>query len=260
MMVRSTERPTKALRDTAGKPDLSYLLDIPQALEALARVFEQGAIKYERGNWKLGGKPDEEYLAAALRHITRFRNEGYYDPDIGSVHLANALWNLAALIELNYSGMPTLDPTFDQEAFQKKYGTPYTAEDFLADAKLAHDEMMQVTGVHPVSRGVPGSGVDEAELRDATFYAAQKDHETMQRVTRAYPNANNDRAQLRRTGLLYPGDRVTSSFDLTEGVVDDVASEHDERPYLVQWEDDQAHWHTRSELLLYAEPGDTRAR
>ncbi len=111
-----------ALRDNTGKPQLSFLLDFPKAFRALTEVFQQGAIKYARDNWKLGGKPDTEYLDAALRHVFAFRSGETYASDTGNHHLAHALWNLAALIELNSGDTPTSDPEFDQEAFVAKHG------------------------------------------------------------------------------------------------------------------------------------------
>lgn len=124
----------KALRYDQGKPELVYLLDFNRALDAVAKVCEQGAIKYAPLNWKKGGKPDEEYINSCLRHLKEWRNDGQYDRDLGTLHVANAAWNLLALLELNIcseqvcsetgigrSGYPTLDPTFDQEAFILKY-------------------------------------------------------------------------------------------------------------------------------------------
>jgi hypothetical protein len=35
-----------ALRFNTGKAPISYIFELPKAVEALARVFEQGAIKY----------------------------------------------------------------------------------------------------------------------------------------------------------------------------------------------------------------------
>lgn len=112
----------EALRYNAGKPELSYLLSLPKAVEALAKVFSQGAAKYTRGNWLLGGKPDEEYLDSCLRHLFASEHEDF-DPDTGCLHVAHAVWNLCALIELNQPG-PVFDPTFDQEAFESKYRVP----------------------------------------------------------------------------------------------------------------------------------------
>jgi hypothetical protein len=110
-----------AARDNAGKPELSYLLDLPRSLTALVKVFEQGARKYSRGNWLKGGKPDQEYLDSALRHLLALQTN-VYDADTGCMHAAHVVWNLLALIELNYPGWwPPLDPDFDQAAFEAKY-------------------------------------------------------------------------------------------------------------------------------------------
>ena len=110
---------TAALRYNAGKAELSYLLSIPDALTALCKVFAQGAVKYERDNWARGGKPDTEYLDAALRHLYAAQYEDH-DPDTGCSHVAHAVWNLCVLIELNGKG-PTFDPAFDQVAFTDRY-------------------------------------------------------------------------------------------------------------------------------------------
>lgn len=112
-----------ALRDNKGKDELSYLLDLPKANAALAHVFRQGAKKYSRGNWQLGGKPDTEYLDAALRHITKHVNEGVFDHETGALHLAHAIWNLAALIELNVAPVYDVFLTenkLDQDAEKKQ--------------------------------------------------------------------------------------------------------------------------------------------
>ena len=59
----------KALRFNEGKPKLSELLYFANALEDLAAVCSQGAIKYDSGNWLKGGKPLNEYLDSAMRHL-----------------------------------------------------------------------------------------------------------------------------------------------------------------------------------------------
>lgn len=122
-----------ALRDNAGKPQLSFVLGFRKALGALARVFEQGAIKYERDNWRKGGKPDQEYLDSAMRHLAALGSGELYDPDTGCLHAAHVMWNMGALLELNTlsdydagNGLgrpayPDLDPSFDQAAFEAKY-------------------------------------------------------------------------------------------------------------------------------------------
>lgn len=104
----------EAARMNNGKPQLSYLLEFPTAITAFARVKELGAAKYERGNWKKGGKPDHEYLDACMRHLTAFMEGEKVADDSGCLHLAHAAWNLFALMELNYPG-----ETCDQELFDK---------------------------------------------------------------------------------------------------------------------------------------------
>ncbi len=113
---------TEAMRANEGKSRLDLFLAFDNALSAVADVLGQGAVKYEEDNWLLGGKPDGEYLASAMRHILAFRSGEVYDPDIGTMHIANAAWNLLALIRLNYRDIPTINPGFDQAAFLARYG------------------------------------------------------------------------------------------------------------------------------------------
>jgi hypothetical protein len=94
-----------------GKAQLDFILDFPIAMEAFCRVKELGMAKYDRDNWKLGGKPDAEYLAACLRHMMAHASGELYASDSGCLHLAHAMWNLAALIELN------VKETHDAELF-----------------------------------------------------------------------------------------------------------------------------------------------
>ena len=117
-----TVQPDVALRDNAGKPELAYVLDLRHALEALAAVFSQGAVKYLPRNWMKGGKEDDEYLGAALRHLLKYRNGEDYDQETGCLHMAHVMWNVSALIELNLRHHDVLDPEFDQAAFLARYG------------------------------------------------------------------------------------------------------------------------------------------
>lgn len=104
----------EALRMNNGKPQLGYLLQFPTAIQAFARVKELGAAKYEKGNWKKGGKPDDEYIDAAMRHMMAFVEGEKIAEDSGCLHLAHAAWNLFALMELNYPGEVYDKTLFDQ--------------------------------------------------------------------------------------------------------------------------------------------------
>lgn len=111
----------KALRFNEGKAELSLVLDFGSALDKLTKVMSQGAIKYDDKNWLKGGKPDKEYLDSALRHITAYVEGEAWDKDIGTHHIANAAWNMLALLRCNQNDLPNLDPEFDQDAFKAKY-------------------------------------------------------------------------------------------------------------------------------------------
>lgn len=101
---------TEALRFNSGKPKLGYFLrSFPKALEAVARVKEFGANKYGDDNWRLGNKPDEEYIDSLSRHIIAFLQNETYDKDSGCHHIGHAIWNLSALLELNYQNTPVID-------------------------------------------------------------------------------------------------------------------------------------------------------
>lgn len=114
---------SQAMRYNTGKPELHYLFTLPKAAIAITRVFEQGATKYEQYNYLKGNKPDVEYIDAALRHIERHLDGEIYDPDIGTLHIANAAWNLMALLHLNMGMYLPISPGFDQEAFVATWET-----------------------------------------------------------------------------------------------------------------------------------------
>jgi hypothetical protein len=110
---------TTAARHNANKPRLSQVLWFGPALAALAAHAEAGRLKYPdvpndgryTPNWLLGGKPDEEYLDAAMRHLEQLTLGHVYDDETHTMHAAAVMWNMAALITCNYPGLPKVDPT-----------------------------------------------------------------------------------------------------------------------------------------------------
>jgi hypothetical protein len=101
---------SEALRFNSDKPMMAYFMrSFPKMTEAVARVKEMGAIKYNDGNWKLGNKPDDEYWNSMFRHLTYIFGGEDYDKDTGCLHIAHAVWNLCALLELNYPDLPARD-------------------------------------------------------------------------------------------------------------------------------------------------------
>ena len=106
---------SEALRFNEGKPSLAYILQFANPMKAIARIMEFGAIKYDDGNWRKGGKPDGEYLNSMMRHLTSWIHGEKYCKDSGCSHLGHAIWNLMALHELNHP-----DEIIDDEVFKRQ--------------------------------------------------------------------------------------------------------------------------------------------
>lgn len=114
-----------AKRFNEGKPKLGYVLYWPHFLEAFARVCENGEIKYGQFNWKKGGKPDEEYLHSAVRHIVAVLDGEDFDEEYGTHHLAHAAWNIMTWMDLNRSDK-IVSSNFAElrKALEEKYARP----------------------------------------------------------------------------------------------------------------------------------------
>ena len=101
-----------AKRDNSSKPPVDKVLLFKRGLEMLATHMAAGEAKYpndsETGqpNWMLGGKPDEEYLGAATRHLMKLRSGEFYDEEMGTPHGAAIVWNILAMLTLNYADHP----------------------------------------------------------------------------------------------------------------------------------------------------------
>ena len=97
-----------ALRDNAGKPELDQLFHFMPALLEWTAHISAGRDKYPdtdgRPNWLACGKPDREYLNAALRHLGAIINGEEYDAELGTTHAAAVLWNLCAYVTCNKAG------------------------------------------------------------------------------------------------------------------------------------------------------------
>lgn len=85
-----------------GKPQLSHLLDFPNAIKELTLALTEGTEKYGRMNWAKG-MPPEEIVDSLLRHLMAWRSGEMVDPDSKSkaTHLAKVLSNALMLCELH---------------------------------------------------------------------------------------------------------------------------------------------------------------
>jgi hypothetical protein len=74
------------------KPDLTH---VPiEAMWAMGEAFTYGAKKYEADNFR-EGLAVRRQIAAAIRHIYQFLDEGDIDKESGCKHLGSALASLA---------------------------------------------------------------------------------------------------------------------------------------------------------------------
>lgn len=83
-----------------GKIMMSLLLDMSEALKAVAEVGTFGAKKYTRGGWLEVPNGYNRYTDAMMRHLMA---EGEYDDGeggIGTLHDAQVAWNALARLTL----------------------------------------------------------------------------------------------------------------------------------------------------------------
>lgn len=99
---RNEELANTAARHNNGKCPMHYLLLFPNAMRWLAWVCHTGERKYAYLNWRQGGKPDREYFDSAIRHLQQHFDGEMFEEESGCPHVAHALWNLAAYLDLNF--------------------------------------------------------------------------------------------------------------------------------------------------------------
>ena len=98
-----TFAPLKAARDNKGKPQLSFMLDIPVAMAGVCKQFELGVEKYDRDNFKKG-LDKNELIDSAMRHLMDYKAGVEVDVDSNQCHTFAAAWNLLILAEQHSFG------------------------------------------------------------------------------------------------------------------------------------------------------------
>lgn len=96
------DRHDKAVKNDAGK--LRMELIPPDALEALARILTDGAIKYSSRNWELGMEWSRPY-GALLRHLLAWWSGQDNDPESGHSHMWHVLTNAVFLTSYQQRGI-----------------------------------------------------------------------------------------------------------------------------------------------------------
>lgn len=74
-------------------------------LEDIARVYTEGAKKYDDNTWQNLDNGYQRYKAALLRHLLEFEKGNEIDPETGCHHLAQVCWNSIALLYLSKHSM-----------------------------------------------------------------------------------------------------------------------------------------------------------
>jgi len=85
------------------KPRADLLLDMAQALMAVAEVSTFGAEKYAAHDWLKVPNAKERYMAALWRHLLQSSSERF-DQDSKLDHYAHVAWNALAILELARRG------------------------------------------------------------------------------------------------------------------------------------------------------------
>lgn len=93
------KNPTMGDRYNKGKPQLSYVMEFPNAVKGVSLVAEFGAIKYARNNYKSGLK-HVEIIDSLLRHMSDYMAGEDVDPESGLPHVFHIAWNGLALAEM----------------------------------------------------------------------------------------------------------------------------------------------------------------
>lgn len=94
--IHGETRVTSATGASKGTKEARYdLIPVP-ALDALARLYGKGAVKYAEHNWRLGYDWSKSY-AAAQRHMNAFWSGEDIDPETGIPHVICAAFHMFAL-------------------------------------------------------------------------------------------------------------------------------------------------------------------
>lgn len=96
------DKPTNP-KDLIGSNKVPLALIPGTTLAYLAVGHVEGDLKYGRVNWREAGVRTMIYLDAAMRHIVKYKEGEWADPETTVPHLANALACLSIIIDAKHS-------------------------------------------------------------------------------------------------------------------------------------------------------------
>lgn len=108
----------EAQRFNDGKPELSYV-DLSNLMDT-ADVFQFGAQKYSRDNWRFGQQLSK-LLDSTLRHIAAIQRGEFLDPESGLPHHGHIGCNAIFLAETFRNHPDKIDVNFLRENAQHYY-------------------------------------------------------------------------------------------------------------------------------------------
>lgn len=86
----------KGIKHDNGKPRLAeMIIDFKEPLQELCKVWEFGANKYSKSNWKLVDNGIDRYSNALLRHLVA-EEDKLTDDESGLLHSAHIAFNALA--------------------------------------------------------------------------------------------------------------------------------------------------------------------
>jgi len=101
---RTNFKPTNP-KDRAATTRLDLTLFPMTAVAYGALAMTEGDLKYGGYNFRVAGVLASVYVAALLRHVSKWYNGQWADPDTRVPHLANALACIAVLIDAHEAGV-----------------------------------------------------------------------------------------------------------------------------------------------------------
>ena len=112
---------SKGIKYDSNKPRLAEMIaDFAPELEQLCKVWEFGANKYSKSNWKLVDNGYNRYSNALIRHLIA-EDKDYYDDESQLLHAAHIAFN--ALARMHFILQGKVEPKEQNKGIdvEKKY-------------------------------------------------------------------------------------------------------------------------------------------